>query len=89
MIIMESKNKKITYDDLMPIERKWVNNWISSMAWFEAHGPKGEPLSETLEEYRTIMDITKEKLDELADIARERWRGRMLAVLSPEATKKI
>jgi len=70
----------VKYEDLSPIERKWVDEWINGIAWFIASSPNESP-EETKREFEEIKRILNEKRDLLSAKA-EKWRKDLLKVLS-------
>jgi hypothetical protein len=73
-------SKKVTWEELSPIEKKWAEGWIEGICRLEASGPIGEPPSETEREYNHCMELFMEDKDKLAERAR-RWSGGLRAVL--------
>lgn len=71
----------VTYNDLTPVERKWVDEFIRGMSTFAAYGPPEEAPEEFREEVREVRKIFEEKRDMLADKARI-WRTKLLEVLT-------
>jgi len=65
-------NKKVTWEELSSIEKKWAEGWIDGICKLEASGPVGEPPAETEEEYNYCTELFMENKDKLAERAR-RW----------------
>jgi len=70
------------YEELSPMEKKWVDSWIDGIAWFIAKSPN-ESIEETKREYEEIKRILEEKRDLLSAKA-VKWRKDLLKVFGIE-----
>ena len=70
------------YEELTPIEKRWVDAWIEGIAWFIAESPN-ESTEETKREFEEVKKLLEEKKYLLAQKA-IKWRKELLKVFGIE-----
>jgi hypothetical protein len=72
--------KKVTWEELSSIEKRWAERWVEGICELEAKGPVEEPPEETRREFERCTALFYEDRDKLAERAR-RWSEGLRRVL--------